>query len=86
MYTPLIFEGVTSEIFHNMKRALEQYGISIPKGNEGNLSGEGFSGKFIWNPEQELLTLQLISKPWFISYDTVREVVTNTITNFVHHY
>jgi len=85
-YEPIHFEGINSEIFMNMKDTLSQFGISVPEGNEGFLSGEGFSGVFKWNSEKETLTLELISKPWFISYDTVKSVLCNVINNYVNNY
>jgi hypothetical protein len=66
--------GVTHDTFECMKKKLQDYGIDVPPGNKGELSGKGITGSFEWDGKSDL-TLTITRKPFFISCRTaVREI------------
>lgn len=80
---PLIYQGVTSEAVNALKDVLKQYGIYVPDGNEGPLEGEGFAGNYYWNQKEQTLTLEVNSKPWFISNELIQKTLDDVINNFL---
>ena len=72
------FSNVTSDAFTCMKIKLQSYGISIPSGNSGELSGHGIVGNFVWDGNSKL-TIQITKKPLFVSCQTA----DNEIKKFV---
>ena len=63
------FSNVQPDTFACMKTKLQGYGISVPPGNSGVLSGHGIVGNFIWDGESKL-TVQITQKPFFVSCGT----------------
>ena len=63
------FSNVPPDTFTCMKTKLQGYGISVPPGNSGELSGHGIVGNFVWDGKSSL-TLQITKKPLFISCGT----------------
>jgi hypothetical protein len=63
------FSNVPPSTFECMKTKLQGYGISVPQGNSGELSGHGIVGNFAWDGESKL-TLQITKKPFFVSCQT----------------
>jgi hypothetical protein len=72
---PLKFVNVTPEAFECMKKQLQDYGIDVPPGNEGELSGEGVTGSFKWDGNS-FLTITIEKKPLFVSCDTADKRIT----------
>jgi hypothetical protein len=63
------FSNVPPTTFECMKTKLQGYGISVPPGNSGELSGHGIVGNFAWDGKSKL-TLQITKKPIFVSCQT----------------
>jgi hypothetical protein len=74
----ITLSNVPPHTFECMKTKLEGYGISVPPGNSGELSGHGIVGNFVWDGESKL-TLQITKKPVFVSCQTA----DNEIEKFV---
>jgi hypothetical protein len=74
----ITFSHVTPDTFTCMKTKLQHYGISVPQGNSGKLSGHGIVGNFAWDGESKL-TIQITKKPFFVSCQTA----DNEIKKFV---
>ncbi|WP_440944990.1 hypothetical protein ACSAZL_12580 [Methanosarcina sp. T3] len=66
---PLKFVNVTPEAFECMKKKLQDYGIDVPPGNEGELSGKGVTGSFEWDGKS-VLTIIIKEKPFGVSCET----------------
>ena len=66
---PETFNNVPPGTFACMKAKLQGYGISVPPGNSGELSGHGIVGTFAWDGKSKL-TLQITKKPFFVSCET----------------
>jgi hypothetical protein len=70
--------GVTHDTFECMKKKLQDYGIDVPPGNKGELSGKGITGSFEWDGESEL-TLTITRKPSIISCGTANREITKFV-------
>ena len=46
---PIKLVNVTPDRFECMKERLQDPGITVPPGNEGELSGQGFTAEFEWD-------------------------------------
>jgi hypothetical protein len=75
---PVTFNNIPSGTFECMKNHLNDYGIHVPPGNIGELSGHGITAHFVWDGESKL-TIQITEKPRFISCGTA----DNEIGKFV---
>jgi len=75
---PTKFSNVPPNTFECMKTKLQNYGISVPPGNTGVLSGKGISGSFMWDGASNLI-IQITGKPFFVSCG----IATNEISKFV---
>lgn len=75
---PVTFNNVPPDTFECMKNQLINYGIDVPPGNSGELSGHGITAHFVWD-ENSKLTIEIINKPRFISCGTAE----NEIGKFV---
>ena len=53
------YHGVASDVFKCMKNELESYGIHVPSGNSGEMSGKGVTAKYSWDGKIRLLTSPL---------------------------
>lgn len=63
---PITFNNVPPDTFECMKNQLIGYGINVPPGNSGELSGHGISAHFTWDGTSKL-TIQITNRPIFIS-------------------
>jgi len=75
---PITFHNVSPDTFECMKKKLQDYGIDVPPGNMGELSGQGITAEFGWDEHSEL-TVKITQKPFFVSCETA----TNELTKFV---
>ena len=75
---PTTFSNVPPDTFACMKTKLQNYGIYVPPGNNGELSGKGIAASFLWDGSHSL-TIQIKEKPFFVSCGTA----TNEISKFV---
>lgn len=66
---PTIFSNVPPDTFECMKTKLQDYGIYVPAGNEGELSSKGIAAHFLWDGES-ILTIKVTDKPAFVSCRT----------------
>ena len=67
---PIKFVNVMLERFECMKERLQDAGITVPPGNEGELSGQGFTAYFEWDGESNL-TIMVSDKPFFVSCEDI---------------
>ena len=72
------FSNVPPVTFECMKKKLQDYGIYVPPGNDGELSGHGITARFMWDGKSDL-TIQITGKPFFVSCETA----ANEIKKFV---
>ncbi|WP_410510009.1 hypothetical protein RSJ42_07785 [Methanosarcina hadiensis] len=70
----ITFINVTPDAFECMKSRLQNYGIDVPPGNEGEISGKGVTGSFEWDGKS-LLTITIEEKPFWVSCETADERV-----------
>jgi hypothetical protein len=71
---PTTFSNVPSPTFDCMKKKLQDYGIYVPPGNNGELSGKGVAASFLWD-EKSNLTIQIKEKPLPVSCElAAREI------------
>jgi hypothetical protein len=61
-----------------MKKKLQDYGIYVPPGNIGELSGKGITASFEWDGNSNL-TITITEKPFIVSC----EVAAMKIKKFV---
>lgn len=70
----LTFVNVTPDAFECMKSKLQDYGINVPPGNEGEISERGVTGSFEWDGKS-VLTIIIEEKPFWVSCETADERV-----------
>jgi hypothetical protein len=71
---PTTFSNVPPDTFECMKKKLQDYGIYVPPGNDGELSGKGVAASFLWD-EKSNLTIQIKEKPLPVSCElAAREI------------
>ena len=71
---PTTFSNVQPKTFDCMKTKLQDYGIYVPPGNDGQLSGKGIAARFIWDGKS-ILTIQITEKPISVSCElAAREI------------
>lgn len=75
---PKTFSNVSPATFECMKKKLQDYGIDVPQGYNGDLSGKGIAARFLYDGTSNL-TIQIKDKPVFVSCETA----ANEITKFV---
>ncbi len=75
---PVTVSDVTPDTFECMKTKLQNYGINVPPGNKGELSGKGITGSFDWDGKSSL-TLKITRKPAFITCVTADREITHFI-------
>jgi hypothetical protein len=68
------YSGVTPDIFKCMKQDLLDYGINVPPGNSGELSGNGIRADFKWDGKS-ILTIKVKEKPFFVSCRTITDEI-----------
>jgi len=72
---PVTVPNVAPDTFECMKKKLQDYGINVPPGNKGELSGKGITGSFEWDGKSNL-TLIITKKPFIVSCETAdREII-----------
>jgi hypothetical protein len=69
---PIKFLNVTPDAFECMKTKLQDYGIEVQPGNEGELSGSGVTAEFEWDGRSEL-TITVKKRPPLVSCETADE-------------
>jgi hypothetical protein len=74
----LTYSGVTPDTFACMKQGLENYGINVPPGRSGELSGRGVTAEFMWDGESRL-TVEITEKPFFVDCDTSNRRINNYV-------
>ena len=72
------YHGVTPKVFDCMKNKLESYGIHVPPGHSGEMSGKGVTAQYSWDGESTL-DVTITDKPWYASCGAV----TGKIHDFV---
>jgi len=77
---PVAYSGVTPDIFECMKQDLLDYGIYVPPGQSGELSGNGITANFQWDGESRL-TITVTDKPFFVSCGTVTDEIRQFAQN-----
>lgn len=73
------FSKVSPDTFACMKTKLHNYGISVPQGYKGELSGKGIGASFVYDPDAKSLTIKITDKPLFVSCG----IAANEIKKFV---
>jgi hypothetical protein len=72
---PITYHEVSVDVFNKFKRVLRQAGVTVPEGNNGILSGQGFEADFKWEESSKTLTITVKSKPIFLSCgDVIRRI------------
>ena len=68
--TPIKFRNVPPDVFNCMKKKLQEYGIHVPSGNRGEISGKGITADFEWDGKSHL-TIKITEKPFIVSCGAV---------------
>jgi hypothetical protein len=71
---PIKFVNVKPDAFECMKKKLQDYGINVPSGNKGELSGKGVTGSFEWDGKSEL-TIIIKERPSSVSCETADQKI-----------
>ncbi|MDR7666917.1 hypothetical protein RG963_14240 [Methanosarcina sp. Z-7115] len=66
------YSGVTPDRFECMNQGLQEYGIYVPSGESGELSGNGIAADFEWDGES-ILTITVTEKPFFVGCGTIHD-------------
>ena len=82
-YDPQTFSKVTPTVFNSIKTFVQEYGISVPSGDSGEISYMGVSAYFMWDCESNL-TIQITNLPFFISHDTANAKLDIFINQLIH--
>lgn len=75
---PITYSNVSPSTFECMKSKLQNYGVDVPPGNDGELSAKGVSANFLWDGKS-LLTVGVKELPFFVRC----ERASNELSNFV---
>jgi hypothetical protein len=75
---PMTFPNVSNSTFECMKSKLQNYGVYVPPGNEGELSKKGVTANFMWD-EKSNLTVGVTKLPFFVKCGTA----SNELDKFV---
>lgn len=75
---PITLRNVSPDTFKCMKKKLQDYGIHVPPGNRGELSGKGIAADFEWDGMSNL-TITITEKPFIVNC----EVAAMKIKHFV---
>jgi hypothetical protein len=75
---PITFSNVSNSTFECMKSKLQNHGINVPPGNEGELSDKGVTANFMWDGKSNL-TIGVTEIPLFVKCETA----FNEFNNFV---
>lgn len=79
---PQTFSKVTPAVFDSIKTYVQNYGISVPPGNSGEISYMGVSAYFMWDGESNL-TIKFTNLPYFINCDTANAKLENFLNQFI---
>lgn len=71
---PVTYSGVTPDVFECMKQDLLDYGVYVPPGESGELSGNGVTADFEWDGES-FLTVRIKERPAFVSCRTITDEI-----------
>ena len=75
---PTTFLNVPPDTFECMKTKLQDYGIYVPPGDSGELSGKGVVATFLWDGES-ILTIKITKKPSIVSCETAAKEITKFV-------
>jgi hypothetical protein len=75
---PVTFRNVPPDTFKCMKKKLQDYGIHVPAGNRGELSGKGVTADFEWDGKS-ILTITITEKPFIVSCDTAARKIKDFV-------
>lgn len=75
---PTKYSNVSPETFECMKTKLQNYGVSVPSGNEGDLSSKGVSAHYLWD-EKSSLVIKVTDKPALVSCETADKELTKFV-------
>ena len=76
---PMTFSNISNITFECMKSKLQNYGVSVPTGNERELSKKGVTANFMWD-EKSNLTIGVTELPFLVRCETA----SNELNNFVN--
>jgi hypothetical protein len=79
---PQTSSKVTPAVFSSIKTYVENYGISVPSGDSGEISYMGASAYFCWDGESTF-TIKFTNLPFCISSDTATENLNVFINQFI---
>ncbi len=74
----IMFRNVPPNTFNCMKRKLQDYGIYVPLGNKGELSGKGITASFEWDGQSNL-TITITKKPFIVNYELAESQIKQFI-------
>jgi hypothetical protein len=60
------YSGVTPDLFDCMKQELRTYGVNVPQGESGELSGAGITADYKWDGKS-ILTILVKEKPFSLA-------------------
>ncbi len=76
---PITYHGVTQDVFNSLKKKLENSGVKVPVGNEGDIEGYGVKGHFKWDGMANL-TVTVTDKPLILPCG----MITGKLNDAVH--
>jgi hypothetical protein len=72
----VVYNNITQPMIDCLRGKLASIGIIIPPGNEGEISGSGFTGKYKFDPPSSTLTITIIEKPDWATCEWLNEAFT----------
>jgi hypothetical protein len=69
---PATYSNVSPDTFQCMKTKLQNYGVSVPSGNGGELSSKGVSAHYLWDGKSTLV-IKVTDKPALVSCETANK-------------
>src|SRR5512139_1368749 len=75
---PATYSNVSPDTFQCMKTKLQNYGVSVPSGNEGELSSKGVSAHYLWDGKTTLI-IKVKDKPALVSCETAAKELTKFV-------
>ena len=72
------YHNVTQNVFNCLKKKLENAGIKVPAGNEGEIEGYGVKGNFKWDGTANI-TVTVTDKPLILPCGTIMGILNDAV-------
>jgi hypothetical protein len=70
---PITIEGVSQATMTELQRKIQGFGLKLPPGNSGTISGKGVSASFNYDPAAQTLEVTVLEKPFFVTCTMIED-------------